>query len=150
MDVCGRLGITRPVLLDLLKNITREGHVQKKGRALRVSEAGVQALAAEIARRASADKNAPTGIPEAKNDVRAFRVFRSREQGILNTRVLEAHPSDQADSSRETLWVVRVRDNAHYIPGMLFQARVIGQRLAEAWDVNMNTIAPIPRSRGRL
>jgi hypothetical protein len=155
-EVCERLGISKPVLRDLLKNLERDGNTVKKGRALRFTEAGVLALATLIGKSSADEKNAPKGIlgakqpglPDARHVILRMVVVRSRDQGIKNGHVLMAHPTDAEAGG--AVWTVRVRDNANYIPGMHFHGRVIGDHLAEAWDVVLDSQAGVPRSKGRL
>ena len=153
-DVCERLGVTLPLLRTLAKQIVREGNITKKSRAVRYSEAGVKALAEIIAETAAQTKEAPGAIlalPAAKKlHVVCLVVWRSRDQGIRNDKIVIAHPLETDPLDAKNHITVRVRDNANYMRGMRFEVRMTDDQLGDAWDSRTNLPALAPRSRGRL
>ncbi len=186
-DVCQRLGVSAQLLHTLAKEITRDGNIQKKGRAWRYTEAGVESIAVIIAKTASEKQIAPGGpqtpptpnntapesvpapteksappatstvlnvtasLPAPKGTLAiSVTVWRSREQGIVNDRIVIAYLPKTDPMDPENHITVRVRNNANYIRGMLFTARMTEMNQGEAWDERTNSAAPAPRSRGRL
>lgn len=145
-DVARRVGVALEVIRSQREALVEAEHYVMQGRRLIFSQAGLDFIAEKLAGSAK-DSQALPPAPQIVDLV----VWRTAQDGLKNSRILEAHAPEVDPRAMQIEQVVRVsvRSNETYWRGQAIKGREIAPGLFEHWDPVLQCPARPPKMKGK-